>query len=74
MDFWSVIMLGHTREQPLIRPSSELVDGIEPHGIKQSGNQQCGDSTHEHGVPAGGEQVYPGWCSWVGTWEEYTGY
>ena len=27
----SVIALGHTRKQPLIRASSELGDGLEPH-------------------------------------------
>ena len=55
---------------PLIRPSSELIDGLEPHG--------------HMGVPAvstehwyrtcRGEEVYPGWCRLGGAWEGYTGY
>ena len=33
MDFYSVICLGHTLKQPLIGPSSELVDRLEPHAL-----------------------------------------
>ena len=59
----SVITLGHTLKEPLIRPSSELVDGLEPHDYEPSGVQ--------HGVAPDGElgavgRVYPGWCSRVG--------
>ena len=32
MDINSGIYLGHTSKQPLIPGSSELVDGLEPHG------------------------------------------
>ena len=44
MDIISVIYLGHTREQPLISSASELVDGLEPHGLKQSVVQHPGTS------------------------------
>ena len=29
----SVIYLGHTSKEPLMWPGSELVDGLEPHGL-----------------------------------------
>ena len=32
-DSKSVITLGHKANQPLIRPSSDLSDGFEPHGL-----------------------------------------
>ena len=31
-DYQSVITLGHTRKEPLMRPLSELSYGLEPHG------------------------------------------
>ena len=40
LDYSSVITLGHTSKEPLMRPRSELVDGSEPHGsIPQSARQ-----------------------------------
>ena len=61
-DILSVITLGHTLRLPLMCPSSELVDGSEPHGQKRSAG--CSVSTSRvvgrgGGVPGVG-------CGWVG--------
>ena len=57
-DFYSVITLGKHLKQPLIRPSSELADRLEPHDLIYSAVpvvRQCW-------VPGGGVAgVYPGW-------------
>ena len=70
----SVITLGHNVKQPLIRPSSELVDGYEPHDLIYSGymtvRQLCDAGTCSvgwEGVPGVG-------AGWVGTRVGYTGY
>ena len=70
MDINSVIYLGHTIEQPLIRPSSELSDGLEPHGLIYSVRQDG----HATDVQRGGGRVYPGWCGEVGTGRGIPGY
>ena len=51
MDTYSVIYLGHTRKQPLIGSSSELVDGSEPHG---QFTLSVRHALHADGVPVGG--------------------
>ena len=67
MDPESVIHLGHKAKQPLIRPTSELTDGLEPHDHIYSAVHHCtrtyGDQRHVgRGVPGVG---------WVGAGEGY---
>ena len=57
MDIISVISLGHRAKQPLMRASSELVDGSEPHGCIQG--TAVGVYPCRRGAGRGG--VYPGW-------------
>ena len=63
----SVITLGHSRKQPLIRPRSELSDGFEPHGLKQSVRTAACTHVAGHGDQQASGEVYPGWGGWVGT-------
>ena len=60
----TVIYLGHSPKEPLIRRSSELGDGLEPHALitpAVDGVRSCYRCRGEGGV-------YPGWDGWVGTW------
>ena len=64
MDPISVITLGHKANVPLIGPSSELVDGLEPHGIFHHGprgrrRSQLGDMGGR-GVPGAAVSWVPG--------------
>ena len=52
MDNLSVIILGHTQQQPLIRPSSELSYRSEP---------------HDHILSAVMTGVREYWCTWAGS-------
>ena len=56
MDINSVINLGNTRKQPLIGPSSELVDRLEP-----TASLDQPDAASALAAWSGGEEVYPGW-------------
>ena len=62
MDYLSVIYLGHTRNVPLIRSSSELLDGLEPHATIYPAvagpAYPVSDSRGGEGVPG----VRPGGC------------
>ena len=60
----SVITLGHKAKQPLIRRSSELVDGLEPHAMFYLVDTARPLPPVLHRVRGG---VYPGWCREVGT-------
>ena len=64
MDPDTVIYLGHTSNVPLIRASSELVDGLEPHACFTTRAVRYGGMVQ----PGVEEEVYPGWCEQVGTW------
>ena len=70
----SVINLGQLSNVPLIQGSSELVDGSEPHDTVLLRGHDRGDSTYEHGVPAGQGRGVPGVAArWV-PGGCYTGY
>ena len=68
MDIPSVITLGHSANVPLIRPSSELVDGFEPHGLFCSSRTAAGGTADARHSGWWGRGV-PGVVQWVGTWE-----
>ena len=51
-----------------------MSDGLEPHDHVLVWDIPRGDGTHEHGVPAGGGEVYPGYGTRVGPGRGYTGY
>ena len=59
----SVITLGQLSHVPLIRSPSELLDGLEPHGLILPGVLTA--RVDDDGGGGGG--VYPGWCSQGGT-------
>ena len=65
-----VIYLGHTSKEPLMCPTSELLDGLEPHGQLRSSVQPASvdeDGCGEEGCTRGGAWLgSPGGC--------YTGY
>ena len=61
----SVITLGHTMEQPLMCPASELVDGYEPHDHIYSAVVSGAAVSAVPVLTVGAEEVYPGWC-WEG--------
>ena len=66
----TVIYLGHSANVPLIRRSSELVDGLEPHGyilLAGHGAAVLGAAAAVRGCTQGGAS---GWVP--GGW--YTGY
>ena len=62
MDSESVIMLGHSPKEPLMRPSSELSDGFEPHGLIYSSGTPVPTADSMYG----GEGCTRGSGSWVG--------
>ena len=65
MDNNKVINLGHSAKQPLIQCSSELSDGLEPHGhILQPGHHDVAGE-----VLPGQRWGVPGVVRWWGTWE-----
>ena len=75
MDINSVIYVGHKVKQPLIRWTSELTDGLEPHGLKlpvrtASMSVRTG-SWRGGGVPGVGCWVGTGWVPggcYTGPW------
>ena len=70
MDYYKVIYHGHSAKQPLIGPSSELGDGLEPHARFRStvrGVRHGSSGAGREGCTRGGAGwVVPGGC--------YTGY
>ena len=69
-----LITLGQLPNVPLMWSPSELLDGLEPHGIFYSGYMAVRQLSMP-GPAVGGEEVYPGWCGsgWV-PGGYYTGY
>ena len=67
-DYSKVIYLGHTANVPLIRLSTDLDDGLEPHDHicsrehARAAAVQCGSGSGRGGV-------YPGWWELGSTWE-----
>ena len=53
LDILSVITLGHTANVPLMRPSSDLADGFEPHGHIWSAARGTRSRSMEHGAGRG---------------------
>ena len=64
-DINSVIYLGHTPNEPLMCPASELSYRYEPHGLIPPWREPDVHAT----LMTMGTGVYPGWCELGGSWE-----